>query len=50
MELAQPAKFDVDQLLTTSGASVVLLSTEHVPAELLHQYKHRECDDFCAEE
>lgn len=49
-ELAKPGKFDLGQVLMTTGAGEALLAAQHVPPEFLLRHKHGDWGDLCAED
>jgi len=49
-ELEKPGKFELGQILMTSGASEALLTAQHVPPEFLLRHKHGDWGDLCAED
>jgi hypothetical protein len=49
-ELEKPGKFELGQVLMTSGASEALLTAQHVPPEFLLRHKHGDWGDLCAED
>mgnify|MGYP006872432286 CR=1 FL=1 len=49
-ELGKPGKFELGQVVMTSGASEALLSAQHVPPEFLLRHKHGDWGDLCAED
>ena len=49
-ELEKPGKFELGQILMTSGANEALLSAQHVPPEFLLRHKHGDWGNLCAED
>ena len=49
-ELEHPGKFELGQILMTTGASEALLTAQHVPPEFLLRHKHGDWGDLCAED
>lgn len=49
-ELGKPGKFELGQILITSGASEALLTAQHVPPEFLLRHKHGDWGNLCAED
>lgn len=49
-ELAKPCRFELGQVVMTSGASEAHLSAQHVPPEFLLRHKHGDWGDLCAED
>ncbi len=49
-ELGKPGKFELGQVVMTSGAGEALLAAQQVPPEFLLRHKHGDWGDLCAED